>query len=114
MQRQQDMLQHQQSQGHWLSHLETAPTFYPTPDEFQDPIAYIRSIQTEGSKHGELAGPPKFALRSTTAYARTKLACSAGICKIVPPLIPTVPSGLVRQTQRACPVASLLGAACCN
>ena len=65
LQRQQEMLQHQQSQGHWLSHLETAPTFYPTPDEFQDPIAYIRSIQTEGSKHGELAGPPKFALRST-------------------------------------------------
>ncbi|KAL0054042.1 hypothetical protein WJX82_002859 [Trebouxia sp. C0006] len=69
--RQQEMLQHQQSQGHWLSHLETAPTFYPTPDEFQDPIAYIRSIQTEGSKHG--------------------------ICKIVPPFIPTVPSGLVLE-----------------
>ncbi len=59
------MLQHQQSQGRWLSHLETAPTFYPTPDEFQDPISYIRSIQTEGSKHGELAGLPEFALRST-------------------------------------------------
>ncbi len=108
------MLQHQQSQGHWLSHLETAPTFYPTPDEFHDPISYIRSIQTEGSKHGELAGLPRFALRSTNWRMLVRnFACSAGICKIVPPVIPTVPSGLVRQTQRAYPVASLLGAAAC-
>lgn len=67
--RQQEMLQYQQKQGHWLSQLETGPTFHPTFEEFQDPIAYIRSIQSEGSKHG--------------------------ICKIVPPVVPAVPSGLV-------------------
>lgn len=54
LQRQQEMLQYRQKHGQWLSQLETAPTFYPTFDEFQNPISYIRSIQAEGSKHGAL------------------------------------------------------------
>ena len=46
------MVQHQHTSGQWLSQLESAPTFFPTVEQFQDPISYIRSIQTEGSKHG--------------------------------------------------------------
>ena len=49
-----------------------------------------------------------------TGLCSYETACSAGICKIVPPVIPTVPSGLVRQTQREYLVASLLGAASCK
>eukprot|EP00899_Mesostigma_viride_P019506 jgi/Mesvir1/27557/Mv07307-RA.2 len=39
--------------------LPEAPTFYPTLEQFQDPVSYIRSIRQQGEK--------------------------AGICKIVPP-----------------------------
>jgi hypothetical protein len=28
----------------------SAPTFYPTPEEFQDPVAYIDKIRPEGEK----------------------------------------------------------------
>ena len=52
LQRQQEMVQHQQTSGQWLAQVESAPTFCPTVQQFQDPISYIRSIQTEASKHG--------------------------------------------------------------
>eukprot|EP00298_Acanthocystis_sp_HF-20_P029427 c8307_g1_i1.p1 GENE.c8307_g1_i1~~c8307_g1_i1.p1 ORF type:complete len:135 (+),score=36.03 c8307_g1_i1:103-507(+) len=48
-----------QNKDAWLSSLPSAPIFYPTTDEFKDPIAYIQKI-------------------SATAK-------SAGICKVVPP-----------------------------
>ena len=99
LQRQQEMLQHQQTQGHWLSQLKPAPTFYPTEAEFEDPISYIRSIQTEGSKHGETRTWLHLVLRSTTVGVSQQPACLAGICKIVPPVIPTVPSGLVSSVK---------------
>lgn len=28
----------------------SAPTFYPTPEEFEDPVAYINKIRPEGEK----------------------------------------------------------------
>ena len=82
LQRQQEMLQHQQAHGHWLSQLEAAPTFYPTEEEFQDPISYIRSIQTEGSKHGTPGALPRFALRSI--LVRTNLTASQASAKLSP------------------------------
>lgn len=32
--------------------LEDCPTFYPTPEEFKDPMAYIDSISQQGKKYG--------------------------------------------------------------
>lgn len=32
--------------------LQEAPTFYPTLDEWKDPMDYIKSISEEGSKYG--------------------------------------------------------------
>jgi hypothetical protein len=38
----------------WLGRdsIPAAPTFYPTPDEAVDPIAYIRKISPEASRFG--------------------------------------------------------------
>lgn len=87
------MVQHQKTSGQWLSQLESAPTFFPTVEQFQDPISYIRSIQTEGSKHGACAADAAFS--SARDLQKTYYSRCAGICKIVPPVVPTVPSGLV-------------------
>lgn len=78
LQRQQEMLQHQQTQAHWLSQLKPAPTFYPTEAEFEDPISYIRSIQTEGSKHGETRTWFHLVLRSTNVCSQQP-ACLAQV-----------------------------------
>lgn len=62
--------------------LEDCPAFYPTMDEFKDPMAYVRSIST--------------------------IAQNYGICKIVPPAgwkMPFVTDTEVRQ----CPYFSVVG-----
>ena len=56
LQRQQEMLRYQQGKSDWLAQVKPAPTFYPTAQQFEDPIAYIRSIQAEGSVHGMQSG----------------------------------------------------------
>lgn len=56
LQRQQEMLRYQQGKSDWLAQVKPAPTFYPTAQQFEDPIAYIRSIQAEGSQHGMPSG----------------------------------------------------------
>lgn len=36
----------------WVEDLPEAPVYYPTVEEFRDPVAYIQSIQQEASLHG--------------------------------------------------------------
>ncbi|CAI7740337.1 unnamed protein product, partial [Closterium sp. NIES-53] len=55
----------------WIRRIPECPVYYPTEDEFRDPLAYIEKIRPEASLHG--------------------------ICKIVPPVLPTVPAGHVLQ-----------------
>ena len=40
------------SQDSGLSNLEKVPTFYPTEDDFTDPIAYIESIREKAELFG--------------------------------------------------------------
>jgi histone demethylase JARID1 len=57
--------------------LEDCPAFYPTVDEFKDPMAYVRSISTTAKNHG--------------------------ICKVVPPAgwkMPFVTDTEVRRNSR--------------
>ncbi|CAL9188394.1 unnamed protein product [Musa hybrid cultivar] len=59
----------------WLRSLPQAPEFRPTPQEFQDPIAYILKIEKE--------------------------AAAFGICKIVPPLPPAPKKTAVTNLNRS-------------
>lgn len=52
----------------WRSEIVSAPTYYPTWEEFQDPMQYIASIGPEASKYGE----PRASLNSYLAL-QTKL-----------------------------------------
>ncbi|KAM5464693.1 hypothetical protein MauCBS54593_006784 [Microsporum audouinii] len=58
--------------------LQEAPTFYPTEEEFKDPMAYIRKISPEGRKYGickvvppETWNPP-FAIDTERFHFRTR------------------------------------------
>jgi histone demethylase JARID1 len=54
--------------------IEEAPTFYPTKDEFKDPLSYIEKISPEGEKYGIIKiVPPKdynpdFSLKTEVCY----------------------------------------------
>jgi len=37
----------------WLQAIPYANTYYPTPEQFADPVGYIQSIQAEASLQGE-------------------------------------------------------------
>ncbi|CEP14172.1 hypothetical protein [Parasitella parasitica] len=59
--------------------IEEAPTFYPTKDEFKDPLSYIEKISPEGEKYGIIKIiPPKdynpdFSLKTETFRFRTRI-----------------------------------------
>ncbi|WOL17929.1 lysine-specific demethylase REF6-like [Canna indica] len=59
----------------WLRSMPSAPEFHPTPQEFQDPIAYILKIEKE--------------------------AAPFGICKIVPPLPPAPKKTVLANFNRS-------------
>lgn len=59
----------------WMDRVEQAPIYTPTEAEWEDPLAYIRSIQAEASQYG--------------------------ICIVRAPVAPTTPGGLCMALQDA-------------
>ncbi|KAL8097898.1 lysine-specific demethylase JMJ705-like [Apium graveolens] len=54
----------------WLKNLPLAPEYYPTIDEFQDPIGFIFKIEKEASKYGicKIIPPVCSASKKTVVY----------------------------------------------
>ncbi|CAL9145855.1 unnamed protein product [Musa hybrid cultivar] len=59
----------------WINDIPECPVFYPTKEEFENPLDYIQQIAPMASKFG--------------------------ICKIVSPLVATVPAGIVLMKEKA-------------
>ncbi|KAI7904086.1 uncharacterized protein BX663DRAFT_506344 [Cokeromyces recurvatus] len=59
--------------------LQEAPTYFPTEEEFKDPLSYIEKISPEGEKYGiiKIVPPesyqPKFSLKTETFRFKTRL-----------------------------------------
>ncbi|KAJ0682905.1 putative transcription factor & chromatin remodeling JUMONJI family [Helianthus annuus] len=58
----------------WTNQITECPVYHPSDEEFEDPLRYFQQIAPEASKYG--------------------------ICKIVPPLIPTAPTGVVIKKEK--------------
>ncbi|KAK1375008.1 Lysine-specific demethylase [Heracleum sosnowskyi] len=59
----------------WIDKIEECPVYYPSKEDFEDPLVYLQKIAPEASKFG--------------------------ICKIVSPLTASVPAGLVLMKENA-------------
>ncbi|GAB4814642.1 hypothetical protein N2152v2_001688 [Parachlorella kessleri] len=62
-----DALRGRQSQLEWLSRLAAAPTYQPSREDWEEPLDFVRGIQGEAARYG--------------------------ICKVVPPVMPSVAPG---------------------
>lgn len=49
------MVGYHSGNGEWIYQIPEAPTFYPTAEEFEDPIRYIQKIQAEACRFGQLS-----------------------------------------------------------
>ncbi|XP_076906966.1 lysine-specific demethylase JMJ13-like isoform X1 [Bidens hawaiensis] len=59
----------------WTDKMPECPVYYPSKEQFDDPLAYVQQIAPDASKYG--------------------------ICKIVSPLSASVPAGLVLMKEKA-------------
>nr|XP_043628599.1 lysine-specific demethylase JMJ706-like [Erigeron canadensis] len=59
----------------WTEQIPECPVYYPTKEEFEDPLVYLQKIAPEASRFG--------------------------ICKIVSPLSASVPAGIVLMREKA-------------
>ncbi|KAK7386640.1 hypothetical protein VNO78_26974 [Psophocarpus tetragonolobus] len=59
----------------WTEKIPECPVYYPTKEEFEDPLLYLQRIAPEASKYG--------------------------ICKIISPLSASVPAGVVLMREQA-------------
>nr|XP_043625822.1 lysine-specific demethylase JMJ706-like [Erigeron canadensis] len=58
----------------WRNQITECPVYHPSTLEFQDPLRYIQNIAPQASKYG--------------------------VCKIVPPMISSVPTGVVIKNEK--------------
>ncbi|KAF8032540.1 hypothetical protein BT93_D1444 [Corymbia citriodora subsp. variegata] len=59
----------------WTNQIPECPVYYPSKEEFEDPLVYLEKIAPEASRYG--------------------------ICKIISPLSATVPAGVVLTREKA-------------
>lgn len=71
-----------QQQAAWLDRLPEGPTFRPTKGQFEDPLAYIRSIQGEAATYGARALLPATSSHMTHCKYQTWL----HVCRECPAL----------------------------
>ncbi|CAN4076063.1 unnamed protein product [Withania somnifera] len=58
----------------WIDKIPECPVYYPSKEEFEDPLVYLQNITAEASKYG--------------------------ICKIVSPIMASVPAGVVLMKEK--------------
>ncbi|KAL7311869.1 hypothetical protein PS15m_009582 [Mucor circinelloides] len=69
----------QRGKSNRLFGIQEAPTFYPTKDEFKDPLAYIKNLEGPGSKYGiiKIVPPadyrPEFSLNTESFRFKTRV-----------------------------------------
>eukprot|EP01018_Ginkgo_biloba_P006432 Gb_15885 [translate_table: standard] len=63
------------NETNWIHNIPICPSFYPSMDEFEDPLLYLQSIAPLASKYG--------------------------ICKIVSPVSASVPAGVVLMKEKS-------------
>jgi histone demethylase JARID1 len=62
------------TKGKRIFGIQEAPTFYPTKEEFQDPLKYIEKISPQGEQYGiiKIVPPkdykPEFSLKTEVLY----------------------------------------------
>lgn len=66
---------HGVAQTDWIDDISSCPVYHPTKEEFADPLHYIRSIANDAAKYG--------------------------MCKIVSPVVASVPAGVVLTKEKA-------------
>ncbi len=89
----------------WMGRTADAPIFHPTQEEWENPMAFIRSIRPRAELHGERLRTFARAcdVRSAALPALPeRLPTLAGICKIIPPTTSTVPASRVSVPVARC------------
>lgn len=89
----------------WIENIAECPVYYPTKQDFmQDPLHYIQKIAAEASKYGECLNVGHllcaFHVVNACLFLTLHDFCS-GMCKIVSPVVASVPAGMVLSKEQS-------------